>query len=385
MKVLWVGDAVITSGFGVVTHSICNELASKCEIVVFGIGYNGKVRHQYSYYIYPGRDGNDIYSFSYLRDVVRIENPDVIVVFNDDHIVKNYLEVLKEVEKPIVVLLPVNYFPPTIKMLSPFIPMVNEILTYTEASNREVSQLIPTVPVTTVYHGVYPKVFYKIPNFKTGQLDLQTRKTVSGGFIVGNINTNTYRKRFDLFISAFADFARDKSDVFCLIHAPNKDAAYNLEDLITQYKILDKVILSTKSVEFSGLNVIYNVIDVNVNTSMGEGFGLTSLEGASCGNAIICPAHENLKDIWKSSAMYIDIARREPIANTPYIGDVISTTDLTSKLELLYSDRKLLEEMKESAFKRSQADQFKWTVVADKVYQALQRAVASRLMKIELK
>lgn len=382
MKILWVGDAVITSGFAVVTHNICNELALKCDVVVFGIGYNGRTRHEYPYHIYPGRNNLDLYSFDYLVEVVKAESPDVIILFNDDHIIREYLMRLSGVEARIITLLPVNYLPISKLSMFSYLPFVSEILTYTDFARDEVAKIIPTIPTKTVYHGVHSNIFYPIRGIKAGQED-ETKQFVSQ-FIVGNIGTNTYRKRIDLFLQAFSMFANGKSDVQCLLHYTNLDTAYNCEEICNEYGITNKVLFSNKSVTFEKLNAIYNLIDVNVNTSMGEGFGLTSLEGAACGNAIMVPNHGNFRDIWQDSAVYITPARVEHLAGTNFLGEVIDVYDLAKKLDAFYYDRTLLASYKQKAYNRSHIDQFKWSVVSEKVYQSVKRVTASRLVKVEV-
>lgn len=120
-------------------------------------------------------------------------------------------------------------------------------------------------------------------------------------------------------------------------------------------------------------------MDVNVNTSLGEGFGLSLIEGAACGVPVLCPPHGNLTDIWTQGAEFIDIKSKEYVAGTKFVGDVISTDSLADKLELLYSDKELLKTRGEEAYSHSIKDKFSWNIVANKVYKTLAKANSGRI------
>jgi len=377
MKVLWVGDAIVNSGFSIVTHNICNELYTKCELIVYGIRYDGRKRHPYPYYIYPAQTAlGDMYSFDYLSTVIKEETPDVVVLFNDDHIIEKYLgTLLNDLASPprIVPLFPVNLLPIDAGRMLEFSRYgIESVMTYTDYSKKKVEEINPNLDVTAIYHGVAPSVFFKIP-------DAKASLGVEGLFVVGNNNTNTYRKRLDLFLSGFAKFAKGKNDVKCLIHATNKDIAYDLPTLVKDFNISDKTILSGSPLDFEKINMLYNIMDVNVNTSLGEGFGLSLIEGAACAVPVLCPPHGNLKDIWTQGAEFIDIAREEYLAGTSFIGGVISEDSLADKLELLYKDREFLALRGNEALEQSMRDKFSWKVVANKVYKTLVRANSGRL------
>ena len=374
MKVLFVGDAVINSGFSVVLHNVCNELCTKFNLEVFGVGYDGRAKNTYPYHIYPAKSLGDLYSFSFLAEVVKKEAPDVVVIFNDDGIIAKYLYSLREISVSTIAMFPVNFLPLDKERLLSFFPYVNNMITYTEFSRGKILEVNPNIDVTAVYHGVHRAVFFPILNAKN-------RLGLDNSFVVGQVNTNTYRKRLDLFMIGFAKFAKGKPNARCLIHATNKDMAYDLPTLAVDLGIEDKVILSTNSVSFDKMNLLYNVMDVNCNTSIGEGFGLSLIEGAACGVPILCPNHGNLFDIWESGADFIDIERQEYLANTRFVGDIISVDDFVEKLNRFY-DADYLKQKREEAFEYSKSDKFLWKSVADKIYNVILKANKNKLSYI---
>jgi len=379
MKVLWIGDAVIQSGFSVVTHNICNRLQNKCEVSVFGVCYDGRVRHPCKYHIYPGLTPGDMYNFEFAGNVALWENPDIIVIFNDLHIIKKYIEWIQSITRNydtkarIIPLFPINLLPLNKGDVLALTELgVDTVLTYTDYSKDKVTEINPNLNAVSIYHGVDKGTYYPVPDAKQ-ELGLKNY------FIVGNINSNTYRKRLDLFLEGFAKFAKGKSDVRCLIHANNKDISYDLPVLVNDLGITDKIIVSSGKLTPDKINVLYNVMDVNTNTSLGEGFGLSLVEGAACGVPILCSNHGNLRDIWGKNADYIKTERSEYIAGTLYKGDVIDTNDFAKKLNRFYEDRKYLQQRKEAVLSACNHKRFDWESVTDKVFGAATKVNNGRL------
>lgn len=363
MNVLWIGDAIVNSGFSIVTHSICNELCQKCDIDVFGIRYDGRETHPYPYHIYPGRLDKDIYSVDYANELINKTRPDVVIIFNDDHVINSYL---KNIVLPpgtrVIPMFPVNMLPVDKESIMGFGD--STVLTYTNFSRNKVREVNPNLTISAVYHGVNHDVFQKVDGVKESV-------GLKDSFVVGTINSNTYRKRLDLFLKGFAKFAKGKSDVKCLIHATNKDYSYELGNIVNDLGIGNKTILSTSPRDFIEINALYNMMDVNVNTSMGEGFGLSLIEGAACGVPVLCPSHGNLTDIWTQGAEFIDIEDQEYVAGTKFVGGRISIDSMADKLDKLYEKRDYTKELGGLALEHSNESKFSWETVASKVYKAI--------------
>lgn len=378
LKVLWAGDAIVNSGFSIVTHNICNELVTKCNLSVFGIGYDGSIKNQYPYYIFPGRTGKDLYSFSSLLKVIKTEKPDVIVVFNDDHIVERYIANLGSLDTRIVIMFPINLLPLDVDRMLAFSNAsyhIFEVITYTNFSKNKIEEINPNLKVSAVYHGVNHDVFTKVT-------DAKKILGLDGIFVVGNINTNTYRKRLDLFLEGFAKFANGKNDVRCLVHYTNKDIAYDLPTICSDLNIKDKIIFSNSILDVTKMNMLYSVMDVNCLTSLGEGFGLSLIEGAACSVPILCPDHGNLRDIWTRGAELIKIKKYEYVAGSKTVGGVIDTDDFANKLEHFYTDPNYAHDVGAEALNRSYDNMFSWKVIANKIYAILVKANSGKMFFI---
>lgn len=375
MKLLWIGDAVAQSGFSVVTHNICNELYKKCDLAVYGIRYEGVNKNPYPYHIYPAQTPGDMYNFNRVGNVVRNENPDVIIIFNDDHIIRRFLDSIPLANAQIIPLFPVNLLPVDVPNMLAFSDPkfgITDVMTYTKFSKKRIQGVNPNIDVTAIYHGVNKNVFFPIKEAKKS-LNLE------GYFVAGNVNGNTYRKRLDLFLIGFAKFAKGKDDVRCLVHCGvSAKQGYNLAKIATDLGIGNKLILSQSKINLAEMNLLYNVMDVNVSTPIGEGFGLSLIEGAACGAPILCPKHGNLTDIWGDNAEFINIDRQEYVPGTNYIADVISTDDLADKLNKFYTDKEFTKEKKMQAFKHSKNQKFNWKIVARKVFNVITKSYRNK-------
>jgi glycosyltransferase involved in cell wall biosynthesis len=359
----------------VVTHNICNRLYDKCDLSIFGIGYNGKIRNPFNYYVYPGITGNDIYSEVSACGLISQEKPDIVVVFNDLPVVMRYLKHIKTIPSNtlrVIPLFPINLLPLDKEQIISLTTLgVKQAMVYTEFSKETLMEINPNISYEAVYHGVDRKTFFPIAGAKE-YLGL------SDYFVVGNVNSNTYRKRFDLFLGGFAKFAKGKDNVRCLIHSFNKDISYDLLTIAEDLDITDKIIISSSQMTVDKMNLLYNALDVNVNTSIGEGFGLSLVEGAACGVPILCPEHGNLIDIWGNHADYIKFERSEYIAGTLYKGDVISVDDMTDKLNTLYYDKEYLQQRKNNIYAYSGDSRFDWQKISDTVYKTLLKVNSGR-------
>lgn len=374
MRILWVGDAVTKSGFSVVTHGICNGLQEKCDLTVFGIGYDGRIRSPSNYYIFPAV-GTDIYSYSGLASLISREEFDVVVLFNDLPVILEYARHIRAVSKiSMIAFFPVNTTPLNTKEVLELTTYdFSSVMVYTEFAKRQVESINPNIPVEVVYHGVNTEGYVRDEGCKSAS-------GLGDYFVVGYVGTNSYRKRLDLLLEGFSKFAQSKDNVKCLLHVNDVDSIYPLGEVANYFGVSSKVMLSSGVVSNDKLRLYYSIMDVNVNTSLGEGFGLPLLEGAVCRVPILCPDDGNLTDIWPTGADFIKISKHEYIPGTHQIGAVIDTDDMADKLAVLYDNNEYLTTQGFDAYNRGSSELFNWGVVSNKVFNSIEKASKSRSM-----
>jgi len=107
-------------------------------------------------------------------------------------------------------------------------------------------------------------------------------------YVVGCVARNQPRKMMDRAIKAFAKFARDKEDVVFLLHMDPQDraAAFDINKLVLELGIQNKVLYTGvryfQGFPYEFMREIYNLFDVFLLLTSGEGFGVPIIEAMSC-------------------------------------------------------------------------------------------------------
>jgi glycosyltransferase involved in cell wall biosynthesis len=126
-------------------------------------------------------------------------------------------------------------------------------------------------------------------------------------FVVGMVAANKDfppRKAFPQVLQAFAEFAKDKPDVFLNLHTH----AYGGQDLMSLHERLglkgrvvfaDPYVLATGNFIADGsyMRKLYNSFDVLLSPSLGEGFGVPILEAQACGVPVITGGWTAMEEI----------------------------------------------------------------------------------------
>lgn len=220
-----------------------------------------------------------------------------------------------------------------------------------------------------VYHGVDKNVFFPI-----NQSEARNRLNVpQGAFIVGMVARNQPRKRFDILMKAFTEFAKDKPEAKLYLHTAPIDLGFDIGDLSRQFGLRDKLIMTegvnpAHGVPEEMLNLIYNTFDVNALISMGDGFGLPVAESMATGCAQLVSGHSCLKELVEGHGG-LTVKTATWILNSSGIntwGGVSDVDDIVTKLNILYNNKELRLAQAEMGYNFINQDKFDWDYVAEK-------------------
>jgi len=147
-------------------------------------------------------------------------------------------------------------------------------------------------------HSIDINAFFPLSDFEKNKLKQNlVVMTVSGTFvkgllkdrfIVGIVGRNQGRKMHDRAIKAFSLFCKDKPDALLYVHLDIYDSAavFDIRQLIKRLNIENRVVFSPiryfENIERNIMNEIYNLQDIYLSSSSGEGFGICTIEAMAC-------------------------------------------------------------------------------------------------------
>jgi glycosyltransferase involved in cell wall biosynthesis len=382
-KIMFWGDSPTAgTGFGNVLKFIINHLPKdRFKISVLGLYYNGEP-HGLNCYIYPVKNSAEHHDKDELVKIIKKENPDIIFLLSDIWVIDPMLKFFKEynlTKKRKIV----GYIPVDAKDHDPRwydnIDILSQLVVYNEFGKSVVNKACPNLDPLIIEHGVDNKVFYKKFETRTeAKKALFKAPELHDSFIVLNAGRNQPRKRLDITLRAFAEFAKDKQDVFLYMHSGAKDAHIDTIRLATELGIYSKLIMTTDksglpNIDIEDLNLLYNACDVGINTGLGEGFGLPNAEHAATGALQIVPDHSALTDLYKDCGVLVP-------ANILFTLDGISTTakmvaiqDVVKALELVYNNKDLYTQKSKLCYEKFTSEKYSWKYITEQWIQLFKK------------
>jgi glycosyltransferase involved in cell wall biosynthesis len=382
-KILWYGDAISHTGFARVTHSVIEHLSKDNEIVLFAMNYNGDP-HGLPYKVYPAaaHNPNDRFGIGRIQSVVQHEKPDIVICLNDIWIVNQVWERIHLLKSQhdfkFIAYFPIDsewYTSPMLRYVKDF----DFSVTFTvEQASRLMAHGVKPKKLGVIPHGLDQKKFYQIDqNEARKQLGLPPDK-----FIVFNGNRNQPRKNIDQTIKAFAEFAGNKDDVLLYLHMGEKDLGWAVKEVFesemrrrgqdpTAKLCLTPHMNYMQAPSDERLNLIYNAVDVGINTANGEGWGLVPFEHAMCKKPQIVPNHTSCKDIWKGKGLLIDVAAWITDKDLGVERGIVNYKHAAELIQELYEDKEYRESVAEQCYEVTQNPSYRW----DKIAEGFQKAV----------
>lgn len=350
MRVLWVGDAVVSSGFAACTHAACDELHARGhEVHVLGINYHGDP-HGYPYKVYPCYQpldhGGDGFGIGRLPHLVHRLRPDVVVLLNDPWNVKPYLHSLRQLPDDFKRPLMVGWMAVDGKNQRGWqLNGLDHVTVWTEFAKQELTSRGMNVDCDVVPLGVGPE-FAPLDKVESRTLVFPPNLPVDA-FVVGVVGRNQPRKRLDLSIEYFAEWVtkRDVKDAYLYLHVgPTGDVGVDVASLVTYYGMQGRVVMNEpplgRGSALEHMVRTYSSFDVYLTTSQGEGWGLPCLEAMACGVPCVVPDWSGLGDWTRDAAVKVpcsSTALTAPMNGLMYtVGGVPDKRATVSELDALY-------------------------------------------------
>lgn len=394
-KMLFVGDAAVPSGFGKASDAYLDGVKDDYDLTVLGMNYRGDP-HDYPYPIYAAAPGGDAFGIGRLlfmcdlvtateqrgqrREFLPVDQhrkPDVIVIQNDPWNFPYYFKQLKLKNKegvaeyadiPVVGIVAVDGKNCRGTLLND----LTHAIFWTQFGLDEARAGGFTKPASVMPLGVDLVKF--APRDK---IAARRRRglppSMDHSFIVGNVNRNQPRKRWDLTLKYFAEFVHSGvlKDAYLYLHvAPTGDNGVDVLQMAVYLGIANRLAL-IEPMTFYGVDEdvlcdTYNCFDVQVNTGQGEGFGLTTIEGMACGTPQMAGDWAGLGDWAKGAACLVPcpttaINSLAPSINT--IGGVPDEAAFVRELNALHGSAGQRSFFTYKGIDRVSQHRFRWSSV----------------------
>jgi glycosyltransferase involved in cell wall biosynthesis len=383
MKILWVSDLVAPTGFGRVSHSILKYISDRADVQGLGINYKGDP-HNLNFKVFPTGQNGDVFGLSRLQEFVSWK-PDVIFILNDVWVISNYLDVIKKVFKDsmpkIVCYFPVDASEHMDAWYRDF-DIVTVPVTYTQFGRGVVLEASPTLEdrLKVIPHGVDSDVFYQIGKSRkfARQALFPKVKELENAFIFLNAMRNQPRKRLDITLEAFSIFAKDKPEnVRLYMHCGAVDSSMDVPRLASRFGIDTRLILTSvirgiQRVPEDRLNLIYNACDVGLNTSMGEGWGLPSMEHAVTGAPQIVGEHSAGVELFADCGLLVKPCYNFRFDNIMTCGKLLAPVDVAEAMEKIYSNKELYDTLATASTEKFSRPEYQWSNIAEQWWSIFQ-------------
>jgi glycosyltransferase involved in cell wall biosynthesis len=238
------------------------------------------------------------FGFNKIHEYIEMVGPDVVMIYNDPMIIARFIQAMKykKGETPYKLWLYVDqvYTGIAQPLMDELNKAADKVFCFTDLWAKEFSNYGGASPLV-MEHAVDSKIFSNLPLATRATL----RKNVglpTEAIVFLNANRNSQRKRQDLTIMGFVELLKRHQDkplwlLMVTTIDPQKGAHYDIQRIFNdqlvragldlnvygkRMAIVDTAPPNTLSDE--GINQIYNMSDIGINTSDGEGFGLCQLE-----------------------------------------------------------------------------------------------------------
>jgi glycosyltransferase involved in cell wall biosynthesis len=225
-----------------------------------------------------------------VRAMIHQQKPDILWFMTDPR----FYGWLWEIENEIRAHVPMVYYHvwdnyPYPKFNAPWYKSNDHVACISKLTHDVVQNVAPEVDSSYIPHAVDADIFK--PASAESIEAYRTERNLKDKFVCFWNNRNARRKQSGTLIFWFKEFL-DKvghDNATLIMHTDIKDVhGQDLEAIIHELGLTNgQVLFSQEKVSSHDLAAIYNAVDVTVNISDAEGFGLATLESLYCGTPIV--------------------------------------------------------------------------------------------------
>lgn len=314
-----------TTGYSKVSHALLKQLATVSpKVKTFHFGFQrhpsragvrkvpeGVTSYDAAANEDPKEEG---FGFNKIHEYLEMVNPDIVMIYNDPVTICRFIEAMKyEPGKSpyrLWVYLDQVYEGAAPQVIDIIRRSAERVYCFTESWKRVFLGYGLSSDVRILEHAVDSTVVTSLPPDARHGIRASVNLPTDA-IVLLNANRNSQRKRLDLTIQGFVRALAKNPRLHLLIATnmnPQSGAYYDvqriyLEELklngLEPYPSMRNLILvdtaAPNLVDDDGVNQMYNLADIGINTSDGEGFGLCQLEHLRTGAPQVVTGLETYK------------------------------------------------------------------------------------------
>lgn len=297
MKILYLSNAPwVSTGYGVQSKLLVDYLKQQGHEIIFMTNFGllgGPLEIDGTLHL-PDDFGN--WGNTVIRYNVEVHQPDVIISLCDWFILA--LDEWKEVQVPWFSWTPIDLYLTNKEKIKPFLDVCPNVVTMSSFGSKQIEEY--KAPKNMIHHAIDSSAF-KILG-KTFARESLGFPNDPNTFIIGmnmaNKDASENRKAFEPQIKAIKKFINKHSelDIFVFLNTEptGKFKGVDLVTLLKNEKLnLDKFMFTNPYKTLNNpytaqeMALWYNGLDVLLNASSGEGFGVPIIEAQACGVPVI--------------------------------------------------------------------------------------------------
>jgi D-inositol-3-phosphate glycosyltransferase len=371
IKILCYMDSpTCATGFSTVSRNILSGLYStgRYDIDILGINYWGDP-HNFPFRIWPIgiNSDRDPYGRKKAFSMIQQMEYDILFFLQDSFILDFLPELHNQLRSSGKKFRSICYYPIDGKPKEKWIHNVNscdKLVAYSEFGKKESMMVLPIMKEPIVIpHGVNTKEFFVIK--KEDVIEFRSRFFGSQAhkFVFTNVNRNQQRKDIPRTIAAFSEFRKIKPDSLLYLHMAKKDQGWDLPEVLKSYNlnITEDVVFPENFGPNQGyprhiVNMIYNISDCVISTTLGEGFGLAWIEAMATKTPVIMPDNTMLKEFINEDLGWLVKSGSDPSLFTVVPNDnevvrpLVDVDDLVKKMLDVYTNKEEVSRRVDNAY-----------------------------------
>lgn len=345
IKLLMVGDSpTIDSGFGRVNRKVAEYLYKTGEYDIQFVGwcYQGQ-KHDYPFIIHPVDVVYDYWGKTTFDRVIKQWKPDIVYTLGDIWMIDWIAKHEYRSEFKWLGYIPIDGIPIPFRWRE-VINNMDMPVVFSKFAYDNLRKVLLKKHIDFIYHGVDTEIFHPVQD----KYEHKKKYNLHNKYVIGIVARNQKRKNIPALLKAFAKFSKNKPDTVLYLHmCLIENVGWNIPELLKLYDLGQK----GKVVHTEGLTPafgvpdhllveIYNLFDLFVLPTMGEGFGLPVLEAQACEVPVLVTDYSACTELVQDKSQLIKvkdyIVLEEGVEHA-----IVDIDDLVDKMNFFYSHQKL--------------------------------------------